>query len=147
MQTIESIYIMWRTTGNPVWRERGWAIFEAIERETKTASGYASLKKVTQSPALQMDDQPRCVTLLIRVPCLLTVVPQLLPRGDVSADRPGPDSFRGVLTLCLRLKYLYLLFKNEDLVPLDKWVFNTEAHPLPIFTWSDWQKHKFGIPR
>lgn len=47
---------------------------------------------------------------------------------------------------CYRLKYLYLLFKNEDLVPLDKWVFNTEAHPLPVFNWSSWEKHKFGIP-
>lgn len=30
------------------------------------------------------------------------------------------------------LKYLYLLFSEDDLIPLDKWVFNTEAHPLPI---------------
>ncbi|KAG0346822.1 hypothetical protein BG004_000743 [Podila humilis] len=32
------------------------------------------------------------------------------------------------------LKYLYLLFGPEDVLPLDKYVFNTEAHPLPIFT-------------
>ena len=44
-----------------------------------------------------------------------------------------------------RLKYLYLLFSNADPVPLDKWVFNTEAHPLPVFAWSDWEKHKFDI--
>ena len=31
------------------------------------------------------------------------------------------------------LKYLYLLFSDESLVPLDHFVFNTEAHPLPIF--------------
>lgn len=30
------------------------------------------------------------------------------------------------------LKYLYLLFGPDDLMPLDKWVFNTEAHPFPI---------------
>lgn len=30
------------------------------------------------------------------------------------------------------LKYLYLIFSNDDVVSLDKWVFNTEAHPLPI---------------
>ena len=30
------------------------------------------------------------------------------------------------------LKYLYLLFSNDDLVSLDQWVFNTEAHILPI---------------
>ncbi|VDM57464.1 unnamed protein product [Angiostrongylus costaricensis] len=34
------------------------------------------------------------------------------------------------------LKYLYLLFADDqtDLFPLDKWVFNTEAHPLPIYS-------------
>jgi mannosyl-oligosaccharide alpha-1,2-mannosidase len=34
------------------------------------------------------------------------------------------------------LKYLFLLFEEpgaDQLVPLDQWVFNTEAHPLPIF--------------
>ncbi|KAF8934579.1 mannosyl-oligosaccharide alpha-1,2-mannosidase [Dissophora ornata] len=31
------------------------------------------------------------------------------------------------------LKYLYLLFGPNDQFPLDKYVFNTEAHPLPIF--------------
>ncbi|XP_031558016.1 endoplasmic reticulum mannosyl-oligosaccharide 1,2-alpha-mannosidase-like [Actinia tenebrosa] len=30
------------------------------------------------------------------------------------------------------LKYLFLLFSDYDVVPLDKFVFNTEAHPLPI---------------
>ncbi|KAI0045662.1 glycoside hydrolase family 47 protein [Auriscalpium vulgare] len=32
------------------------------------------------------------------------------------------------------LKYLYLLFSDGDTIPLSKYVFNTEAHPLPIFT-------------
>ncbi|KAM9325886.1 endoplasmic reticulum mannosyl-oligosaccharide 1,2-alpha-mannosidase [Gastrophryne carolinensis] len=33
------------------------------------------------------------------------------------------------------LKYLYLLFSDDvDLIHLDKFVFNTEAHPLPIWT-------------
>ncbi|KAL1844297.1 hypothetical protein VTJ49DRAFT_2354 [Mycothermus thermophilus] len=31
------------------------------------------------------------------------------------------------------LKYFYLLFSPDDLLPLDKVVFNTEAHPLPRF--------------
>ena len=32
------------------------------------------------------------------------------------------------------LKYLYLLFSDDkNLFPLDQWVFNTEAHPLPIY--------------
>lgn len=30
------------------------------------------------------------------------------------------------------LKYLYLLFGDSSTMPLNKYVFNTEAHPLPI---------------
>merc|ERR1712000_305156 len=38
------------------------------------------------------------------------------------------------------LKYLYLIFSDDSLIPLDEYVFNTEAHPLgipeeSIFTW------------
>jgi len=31
------------------------------------------------------------------------------------------------------LKYLYLLFADKQEMDLDQWVFNTEAHPLPIY--------------
>lgn len=32
------------------------------------------------------------------------------------------------------LKYLYLLFDDDKTdIPLDKYVFNTEGHPLPIY--------------
>ena len=46
-----------------------------------------------------------------------------------------------------RLKYLYLLFSGEELVPLDKWVFNTEAHPLPVYEWSEWEMEWFNLTR
>ncbi|KAK0425471.1 hypothetical protein QR680_009221 [Steinernema hermaphroditum] len=29
-------------------------------------------------------------------------------------------------------KYLYLVFSEDSAVPLDQWVFNTEAHPFPV---------------
>ncbi|KJH42565.1 glycosyl hydrolase family 47 [Dictyocaulus viviparus] len=29
-------------------------------------------------------------------------------------------------------KYLYLIFSDDSVLSLDKWVFNTEAHPFPI---------------
>lgn len=29
-------------------------------------------------------------------------------------------------------RYLYLLFSSDDLMPFESWVFNTEAHPLPV---------------
>ena len=30
------------------------------------------------------------------------------------------------------LKYLYMLFADRQEVDIDEWVFNTEAHPLPM---------------
>ncbi|KAK6466015.1 mannosyl-oligosaccharide 1,2-alpha-mannosidase [Scheffersomyces coipomensis] len=35
------------------------------------------------------------------------------------------------------LKYLYLLFDDTNKIPLDKYVFNTEAHPFPRFDLND----------
>ena len=32
------------------------------------------------------------------------------------------------------LKYLYLIFSSDDLISLDAWVLNTEAHPLPVLS-------------
>ena len=42
------------------------------------------------------------------------------------------DDVQQSFFLAETLKYLYLIFSDDDLVPLDKWVFNTEAHLLPI---------------
>ncbi|KAI0083757.1 seven-hairpin glycosidase [Irpex rosettiformis] len=107
-ETIESIFLMWKTTGDPVWRERGWRIFKALESETKTPSGYASLYTVSKPHSILQNEMPSYF-------------------------------------LAESLKYLYLLFRDDDLVPLDRWVFNTEAHPLPVFEWSAWERKKFGI--
>jgi mannosyl-oligosaccharide alpha-1,2-mannosidase len=38
------------------------------------------------------------------------------------------------------LKYLYLLFADPDLISLNKFVFNTEGHPFPIFNWAPWEE-------
>ena len=54
--------------------------------------------------------------------------------NDVSSSLQGNkmESF----FLSETLKYLFLLFADDDehILSLDKWVFNTEAHPLPIWT-------------
>lgn len=42
------------------------------------------------------------------------------------------DDVQQSFFLAETLKYLYLLFSDDDLISLDEWVFNTEAHPLPI---------------
>ena len=43
-------------------------------------------------------------------------------------------------------KYLYLMFLDHDPIPMDKYVLNTEAHPFPIFNWSEEEKDAYRIP-
>ncbi|THH27799.1 hypothetical protein EUX98_g6396 [Antrodiella citrinella] len=107
-ETVETFYLMWRTTGDPKWRERGWDVFQAIELHTKTPTGYASIQTVEQTPSPRLDEMPSYF-------------------------------------LAETLKYLYLLFREDDLIPLDRWVFNTEAHPLPMFEWTAEEKRKYRI--
>ena len=64
-----------------------------------------------------------------------------LKEGYASIDsvkRPEAPGYRDKMEtfyLAETLKYLYLLFSDDpNLIPLDKWVINTEAHPLPIYT-------------
>jgi len=107
-ETLESLFVLWRTTRDVKWREHGWAIWESIENKTRTPSGYASVQGVDQSDPVKIDSMPSYF-------------------------------------LAETIKYAYLLAIDEDPWPVDKFVFNTEAHPLPIFKWRDWEKKKYGI--
>jgi hypothetical protein len=49
------------------------------------------------------------------------------------ADNVRPRDKMESYFLAETLKYFYLLFDTENLFPFDKWLFNTEAHPLPIY--------------
>lgn len=98
-ETVESLFILYRITKDPIYREWGWKIFESFIKYTKTPDGsFTSLADVTTIPPKQRDNM---------------------------------ESF----WLAETLKYLYLLFDDseEELLPLDKIVFNTEAHPFPRF--------------
>jgi len=46
--------------------------------------------------------------------------------GNVATHNGVMESFWTAETL----KYMWLLFETEDVVSLDEWVFNTEAHPF-----------------
>uniref|UniRef100_A0A8C1GF62 alpha-1,2-Mannosidase n=1 Tax=Cyprinus carpio TaxID=7962 RepID=A0A8C1GF62_CYPCA len=51
---------------------------------------------------------------------------------DVYANTPNHDDVQQSFYLAETLKYLYLLFSDDDHLPFEHWVFNTEAHPLPV---------------
>ncbi|KIM44571.1 glycoside hydrolase family 47 protein [Hebeloma cylindrosporum] len=57
-EVVESFYILWKSTKNPLWRDRGWAIYEAIEEQTKTQYGYAGILQVDQIPTPMKDEMP-----------------------------------------------------------------------------------------
>lgn len=99
-ETVESLFVLWRLTKNPIYREWGWEIFKAFEKHTRIEgdAGYSSLESVKEVPPKFRDNM---------------------------------ESF----WLSETLKYLYLLFDDseEELLPLHKYVFSTEAHPFPRF--------------
>lgn len=94
-ETVESLMYLWRATGDNVYRDWGWDIFQAFEKQSRIDSGYVGLRDVN---------------------------------SGIKDDKM--QSF----FLAETLKYLYLLFSPSDLIPLDKWVFNTEAHPIRVIS-------------
>uniref|UniRef100_A0A9J7X461 alpha-1,2-Mannosidase n=1 Tax=Cyprinus carpio carpio TaxID=630221 RepID=A0A9J7X461_CYPCA len=60
---------------------------------------------------------------------------------DVYASTVSHDNMQQSFFLSETLKYLYLLFSDDDLLPLEDWVFNTEAHPLPVIRKTCLQEH------
>ena len=97
-ETVESLFVLYRTTGDPIYQDWGWEIWQSIEKHCRGPNGYHGLRDVT------------------------------------NANNPGDDNTQQSFFLAETLKYLYLLFSPTDLIPLDKYVFNTEAHPLGIIT-------------
>ncbi|XP_050372183.1 mannosyl-oligosaccharide 1,2-alpha-mannosidase MNS2-like isoform X3 [Argentina anserina] len=43
-ETIESLFYLWRLTGNKTYQEWGWNIFQAFENNSRTDTGYSGLK-------------------------------------------------------------------------------------------------------
>lgn len=46
-EAIESVFIMYRLTGDEYWREKGWKMFEAVTRHTRTEHGHSAIFDVT----------------------------------------------------------------------------------------------------
>lgn len=130
-ETIESLFYMWRLTGDVKYREWGWKIFQsfmthtAIYDEAGKVVGYSSINNVNV-----LHDRTSKDRLLV-------------------GKSVGRDNMEG-FWLAETLKYLYLLFEDEvsPWNDLEKVVFNTEAHPFPRFdigtdgkTWkTGWQR-------
>lgn len=43
---MESLFYLWRLTGNKTYQEWGWNIFQAFEKNSRVDTGYSGLKDV-----------------------------------------------------------------------------------------------------
>lgn len=100
-ETLESMWYLYRITGDKKWQDHAWEIFQAINKHCRTESSFSGLDNVDLDPPRHNDNL---------------------------------ESFFFAETL----KYLALIFSPTDTLSLDKWVFNTEAHPLkvPLEEWD-----------
>lgn len=99
-ETVESLFYLYRITGDKKYQDWGWKIFQSFQKYTRLPEGYSSIGNVR------------------------------------SASNPGIRNKMESFWLAETLKYLYLLLADDqEILPLNQWVFNTEAHPLPV-RWS-----------
>jgi mannosyl-oligosaccharide alpha-1,2-mannosidase len=94
-EAIESLFYMYRITGDIIYQDLAWDMFQTIEKQTATEFGNAALTDILSNP-------------------------------------PPKTDFMESFWMAEGLKYLYLLFSETDLISLDEFVFNTEAHPFRI---------------
>ncbi|KAL9131909.1 MAG: hypothetical protein Q9217_000269 [Psora testacea] len=55
-EAIESVFIMYRTTGDGYWREKGWEMFKAIEKHTLATYGASAISDVTAETPKLVDE-------------------------------------------------------------------------------------------
>ncbi|KAH8881177.1 glycoside hydrolase family 47 protein [Thozetella sp. PMI_491] len=93
-EALESVFLLYRMTGKVDLMDAGWAMFDAINTQTKTSLANSALVDVTVARIPEKSDSMESFFL-----------------GET-------------------LKYAYLLFSEPDVISLDEYVFNTEAHPF-----------------
>lgn len=95
-EAIESVFVLYRVTGDKSLLESAWTMFQAIQKASETELANSALGDVT---------------------------------GDSKTKPPQTDSMES-FWMGETLKYFYLIFSEPNLISLDEYVFNTEAHPF-----------------
>lgn len=60
-EAVESVFYMWRITGDQVWRDAAWRMWQGIVRETETELAFASIEDVRVHASAKMDSMEVCV--------------------------------------------------------------------------------------
>jgi hypothetical protein len=131
-ETVESLFYLWRITEDETYRRWGSDMFDSFMKHTEApdGAGYSSISDVNQIPPPMRDNMESFWPVRFLFPLfpffLFVLRPQtyfIRLRTKTNQKNPQAET----------LKYFYLLFSPNDILPLDEVVFNTEAHPLPRF--------------
>ena len=133
-ETMESLFVLWWVTGEERWREAGWRIFCAFVRYARVdGGGYSGLNDVEEGDEAREREHQEWEA---------KVRDWLASPAGVEAEVREVEGYAFVWSnwndhmesffLSETLKYAALLFSDRGVVSLDRWVFNTEAHPLPV---------------
>ncbi|GKT47129.1 endoplasmic reticulum mannosyl-oligosaccharide 1,2-alpha-mannosidase [Colletotrichum spaethianum] len=98
-EAIESVFLLYRMTGQQDLQDIAWNMFQSAIKATRTEFANSAIADVT--------------------------VP-----SDETQKTDSMESF----WLSQTLKYYYLIFSSPELISLDEYVFNTEAHPFRLPT-------------
>ncbi|OAQ65941.1 glycosyl hydrolase family 47 protein [Pochonia chlamydosporia 170] len=98
-EAIESLFILYRITGERSYQDTAWKMFQAVHKAAKTKYGHAAVRDVTRV----FDEESRQQNL---------------------------EDYMESFWFAETLKYFYLIFSPPDLIDLDEFVLNTEAHPF-----------------
>lgn len=107
-ETVESLFYLSRITGDPIYRDWGWEMFQSFITHTKVMHQFGEHHEKNAVYAYTS----------------LANANKIPP-----AHRDNMESF----WLAETLKYFWLLFGPADEFPLDQVVINTEAHFFPRF--------------
>ena len=110
-EAMESLFILYRLTGDIYYADAALKMFQTIVSATRTPIANAAVKDVRK--IVSQGSSSRADAAAIVAEGLLN-------------DRM--ESF----WLAETLKYAYLIFEDSNVLSLDEWVLNTEAHPFRL---------------
>ncbi|KAF1361046.1 seven-hairpin glycosidase [Lizonia empirigonia] len=115
-EAIESVFILYRITGKQEYLDAAWDMFTSIVANTRTAYANGQLLDVT-GQSTYGDEQ-------------YTVGQRYRGHGPATIRQRNVEDRMESFWTAETLKYFYLIFSSPDMLDLDAWVFNTEAHPF-----------------
>lgn len=122
-ETVESLFYMYRITGDEQYREWGWQMFKSFVKHTAVVEKVSQGDHEGDESSHNANDDSHSSYRIVGFTSLSNA------NIDPPMTRDNMESFWMAETL----KYFYLLFSDRDFIPLEDVVFNTEAHIFPRF--------------